>query len=84
MLNYYYVGLSFGRNTLESIMSNIPKFNLTKEQSIRLIFRVTDQIDPYWDNLVEEFYDEDTDTWPTIYDVLRPFGITKEEIDNIK
>jgi hypothetical protein len=57
------------------------KFNLTREQALKIILRITDQDDPYWENQVEEFYDEKTDSWPTIYDVLSPLGITKEEID---
>ena len=57
------------------------EFNLTRKQSIRIILDSTVQDDPYWDNLVEEFYDESDDTWPDIYDVLRPLCVTKEEID---
>ena len=58
-----------------------PKFNLTREQAIKLICQITDQDDPFWENLVDEFYDEETDTMPTIFDVLRPLGVTKDEID---
>lgn len=57
------------------------KFNLTREQSIKLICKITNQDDPYWEFLTDEFYNEETDDIPTIYDVLRPIGITKEEID---
>ena len=55
-------------------------FNLTREQAIRLIVKATDHDDPYWENLVEEFYDEETDSMPSIYDVLAPVGITEDEI----
>jgi hypothetical protein len=58
-----------------------PDFNLTREQAIKLICQITDQDDPFWENLVDEFYDEETDTMPTIFDVLRPLGVTKDEID---
>lgn len=57
------------------------KFNLTREQAIKLICNITDQDDPYWENLVQDFYDEKTDTMPTLCDVLRPLGITEKEID---
>lgn len=59
----------------------MPDFNLTREQAIKLICRVTDRDDPYWEYLVEEFYDETTDSMPTIFDVLKPLGISREEID---
>ena len=57
------------------------KFNITREQAIKIICKATDYSDPFWSDLVDAFYDEKTDTMPTIYDVLRPLGITKEEID---
>ncbi len=59
------------------------KFNLTREQAIEIIVRVSDQDDPYWESMVEDYYDEKSDSIPTIYDVLKPLGITKEEIDRV-
>ena len=56
-------------------------FKITREDSIRIFCIATDKDDPYWSDLVEEFYDEDTDTMPTIYDILAPLGVTKKEID---
>ena len=58
--------------------------NLTREQAIKIILNITNQDDPYWEYLVEEFYDEQTDTLPTIYDVLYPLGVSKKEIDNLE
>ncbi len=58
-------------------------FKITREDSIRLFCRVTDKDDPYWADLVEDFYDEGTDTMPTIYEMLAPLGITREEIDKV-
>ena len=58
--------------------------NLTRKQAIKIILNITNQDDPYWENLIEEFYDEKTDTWPTIYDVLYPLGISKIEVDKIE
>ncbi len=57
------------------------EFNLTREQAIEIIVRVSDQDDPYWETLMEDYYDEETDSIPTIFDVLKPLGITKEDID---
>jgi len=57
------------------------KINITREQSLKLIMRMTDRDDPYWENVTQDFYDEDTDQLPTIYDVLEPLGFTKKEID---
>ena len=57
------------------------KFNITREQSLKLILRMTDRDDPYWENVTQDFYDEETDQLPTIYDVLEPLGFTKKEID---
>jgi hypothetical protein len=57
------------------------KFDLTREQAITIICQVTDQDDPFWERLVDDFYDEATDSMPTIYDVLKPLGITEDEIN---
>lgn len=52
---------------------------LSRIQAIALFENVTDQDDPYWENLVSDFYDEETDTMPSIYDVLAALGVTKQE-----
>ncbi len=58
-----------------------PDFKITRDDAIRIICMATDEADPYWSNLMSDFYDEKTDTMPTIYEVLAPLGITKEEIN---
>lgn len=60
------------------------RFNLSREQAIKLILKITNEDDPYWENIVEDYYDEKTDSMPTIYDILRPLGITKEEINKVE
>jgi hypothetical protein len=55
------------------------KGSITKEQAIKLIDNVTDQDDPFWSYLVEDFYDEDTDTMPTIFHVFQALGVTEQE-----
>lgn len=59
----------------------VGKFNLSRQDSIKLICKVTDQDDPFWEQLVDEWYDEETDTMPSIYDVLGILGIAAHEID---
>ena len=49
---------------------------LTREDAIRILDRTTDQDDPYWENVVEDYYDETTDTLPTIYDLFEALGIS--------
>lgn len=55
------------------------KGKLTREQAIRLIDKITDQDDPYWDYIVEDYYDEDADTMPSIQHLYDALGITREE-----
>jgi len=54
---------------------------LTRKQAIRIILNLTYQDDPFWENLVEDFYDDTDDTMPTIDDVLKPLGVSKKEIE---
>jgi hypothetical protein len=57
---------------------------LTRKDAIKIILNVTDKDDPYWDDIVDDWYDEDNDEFPTIYDVFEALGITKKEIDKIE
>ena len=52
---------------------------LTKQQAIKLLERITDHDDPYWDYIVEDYYDEETDTMPSIYHLYIALGITEQE-----
>ena len=53
--------------------------NFTKIEAIKLIDSIVDQDDPYWENIVEDYYHEDTDTLPSIYHVLKALGVTEQE-----
>ena len=53
--------------------------DLTRVDAIRIIENITDKDDPAWEWAVEDFYDEDTDTMPTIYDVMSILGVTEDE-----
>lgn len=55
------------------------KGKLTREQAIKILSAATDNDDPYWENLVEEFYNEDDDTMPSIYHVFAALGVTEQE-----
>lgn len=62
-------------------MTEQPKWSgkLTRKQAIALIDKITDQDDPYWGDIVEEYYDEETDTMPSVYHVFAALGVTEEE-----
>lgn len=52
---------------------------LSRIQAIEIISSITDQDDPYWENHVEDYYDEDSDTMPSIYHVFAALGVTEQE-----
>ena len=52
---------------------------LTRIQAIKIIEGVTDKDDPFWEHVVDAFYDEDTDSMPSIFHVLAALGVTEEE-----
>jgi len=52
---------------------------LTRDDAIKLIEKITDKDDPYWDYIVEDFYDEKSDTMPSIYHIFDALGITEDE-----
>lgn len=52
---------------------------LTRIDAIRIIENITDKDDPAWEWAVEEFYDEESDAMPTIYDVLNVLGVSETE-----
>ena len=53
---------------------------ITRKEAIRLICKITDQDDPYWEQLTYEYYDEETDTLLTFDEVMNAVGITDDEI----
>lgn len=59
------------------------EWNINREDAIKIIVSGLDSRNPYWENIVDEEYDEKNNKFirPTIYDVLKPLGVTKEEID---
>jgi len=53
---------------------------LTRIDALKIISNAIDRDDPHWEYAVENFYDSDTDTLPTIFDVLHALGISAQEI----
>ncbi len=60
------------------------KIPLNREQAIKVVLKIIEKDDPYWDYIVEEFYDEESDSWPTIDEVFEGLGISKEEVHKIE
>ena len=52
---------------------------LTKSQAIKLLERITNNCDPYWDEVVNDNYDEANDTMPSVYHLYIALGITEQE-----
>jgi|GEM_PF-2514387 len=53
--------------------------SITRSQAIKILDRATDKDDPHWEFVVEDFYDEASDTMPTIFHVFAAIGVTEEE-----
>ena len=53
-------------------------YKLSRSQAISLVDRASDQDDPYWSNVVEDHYDEATDTMPSIYDLFAALGVSED------
>lgn len=53
--------------------------NLTRRDAIKILADGTDHDDPYWENIVSDFYDEKSDTMPSIYHVFAALGVTEQE-----
>ena len=54
-------------------------YKLTRLQAVSLVDRASDRDDPYWSNVVEDHYDEATDTMPSIYDLFAALGVSENE-----
>lgn len=52
---------------------------LTKIQAIRLIEQMSDKEDPYWEQLVDDYYHEESDTMPSMFHILAALGVTREQ-----
>jgi len=59
------------------------KGSLSRVDAIRIFEKATDHDDPYWDYLVEDWYNEDSDTMPSMYHVLAAIGVTEDEYREI-
>lgn len=52
---------------------------LSRIDAIKIIDRATDRDDPYWENVVEDWYDKKRDDMPSIMDVFAALGVTETE-----
>jgi len=52
---------------------------ISKIDAIKILDAATDEDNDHWEHATEEYYDEETDECPTIFDVLIALGVTKEE-----
>jgi hypothetical protein len=52
---------------------------ISRIDAIKIIDRATDKDDPFWEHIVEDWYDEKNDDIPSIYDVLVALGVTEAE-----
>tara|TARA_R110002094_G_scaffold54390_7_gene65609 strand:- start:4112 stop:4663 length:552 start_codon:yes stop_codon:yes gene_type:complete len=59
------------------------KGSLSRADAIRIFEKATDHDDPHWDYLVEDWYNEDSDTMPSMYHVLAAIGVTEDEYREI-
>ena len=54
---------------------------MSRDDAIRILMGSTEHEDPHWENLVQDWYDEDTDTIPSVWDVFRAAGFNDPEIE---
>lgn len=57
---------------------------VSRLDAIKILCRIADQDDPYWDHITDDWYDEKTDTWPSIYDVFEAIGVSNGEVDTAR
>lgn len=53
--------------------------DITRSEAIQIIEKITDKESAYWEDIIDDWYDEKEDKWPTIKDVLTALGITPKE-----
>ena len=56
---------------------------VTRKQAIKIIERFTDTENYDWVDTMDDFglYNEEEDTWATIYDVFEALGVSREELN---
>jgi hypothetical protein len=58
--------------------------NITRLQAIKILDEATDHggFDDWWVDLMEEhgLYNEETEDWPTIFEVFNALGVSDEEM----
>lgn len=54
---------------------------MTRKQALKILCTLTDKDDPAWEWATEEFYDEDTDRLPSIWDVFDALDVSFAEVN---
>ena len=54
---------------------------VSRQQAIKVFFQAVNNDDPCWDSLMEDFYDEETDSFPTQWEVGRALGFSNAEME---
>ena len=54
---------------------------LTREQALKILLNVTEKDDPAWEFATDDFYDEETDTMPSIWHVMEALGFSVDEVN---
>ena len=54
---------------------------ITREEALRLFFKAIDHDDPYWENLMQDFYDEESENFPSQWQVGKALGFSVEEME---
>ena len=58
--------------------------NITRQQAIKILDEAMDQVgyDDWWVDLMDDYevYNEETEDWPTIFEVFNALGVSDEEM----
>jgi hypothetical protein len=54
---------------------------ITRKDALKILLSVSDEHDSTWEYATEDYYDEENDELPSIYDVFGALGVTKKELD---
>ena len=56
---------------------------ITRSDAIRIFNDAVLKDDPFWENLVQDWYVEETDHLPSVEEVFEAIGVSVEEYDNV-
>ena len=56
---------------------------ITRSDAIRIFNNAVLKDDPFWENMVQDWYVEETDHLPSVEEVFAAIGVSGEEYDNV-